>query len=289
MKFDTKDFRVRAGHKVRLKHHPTKVAPLYESAKHYKQLLQEAVEELSALQQLFYAANEEALLLIFQGMDAAGKDGVIGHVMSGVNPEGCEVVSFKQPSTEELTHDFLWRTTQHLPARGRIGIFNRSYYEEVLVVRVHPELLRAEGLPPPAIADGGLWAGRYRSIVELERHLQRNGTRIIKFFLNLSKAEQRRRFLARIDRPEKNWKLSMADIKERKRWSEYQRAYEICLAETATKDAPWYVVPADDKKNARLMVSGIVRHALRDLKMSYPRAGRGRREELRSIRRLLAK
>jgi PPK2 family polyphosphate:nucleotide phosphotransferase len=289
VKIAVRDFQVPAGRKVRLKRWPTATAPLYKSEKQYKQLLEESVEELSALQQLLYAAPRHALLLIFQGMDAAGKDGVIRHVMSGVNPQGCEVFSFKEPTPEELSHDFLWRTTRRLPARGRIGIFNRSYYEEVLIVRVHPRLLRAEGLPPETLADPALWPDRYRSIVHLERHLRRSGTRVLKFFLHLSKEEQRQRFLARIDRPEKNWKLSLADIKGRKRWDDYQRAYEDCLAATSTKGAPWHIVPADDKKNARLIVSGIVRHELRGLKLAYPRVSPGRRQELRSIRALLAK
>ena len=289
MKIAAKDFQVPAGRKVRLKRWPTAVKPLYHSDKHYRKLLHESVEELSALQELFYAAHRHALLLIFQGMDAAGKDGVIRHVMSGVNPQGCEVFSFKEPTAEERSHDFLWRTTQRLPARGRIGIFNRSYYEEVLIVRVHPHLLRAEGLPPETLADPMLWPDRYRSIVHLEQHLRRSGTRVLKFFLHLSKEEQRQRFLARIDRPEKNWKLSLADIKERARWTDYVGAYEDCLTATASKAAPWHVVPADDKKNAQLIVSGIIREALRGMKMSYPRSSHGRRRELRAIRALLAK
>ena len=289
MKITAKDFQVSPGRRVRLERRPTAIKPLYRSEKHYKKLLQESVEELSALQQLFYASRRHALLLIFQGMDAAGKDGVIRHVMSGVNPQGCEVFSFKEPTAEELSHDFLWRTTQRLPARGRIGIFNRSYYEEVLIVRVHPPLLRAEGLPPETLADSRLWPHRYRSIVHLEQHLRRSGTRVLKFFLHISKEEQRKRFLARIDRPDKNWKLSLADIKERSRWPDYQAAYEACLAATATKGAPWYIVPADDKQNARLIVSGLVRQALRKMKLSFPRPSHGRRRELRAIRALLAK
>jgi len=289
MKIALKDFRVRVGHKVRLKKWPTDIAPLYRSEKHYAKLLQESVGELSALQQLLYASGRHAVLLIFQAMDAAGKDGAIGHVMSGVNPQGCSVFSFKEPSAEEQAHDFLWRTTRCLPERGRIGIFNRSYYEEVLILRVHPELLRAERLPPEALEKKTLWAGRYRSIVDLEQHLDRNGTRIIKFFLHLSKEEQRRRFLARIDQPDKNWKFSIADIRERKRWHDYMRAYEACLGATTTAAAPWYVVPADDKNNARLIVSQIIRRIVGELKMSYPRVSRGRRRELRSIRALLTK
>jgi PPK2 family polyphosphate:nucleotide phosphotransferase len=251
--------------------------------------LKEHVEELSALQQLHYASNHYALLLIFQGMDAGGKDGAIRHVMSGVNPQGCEVFSFKQPTADELEHDFLWRTTRHLPERGRIGIFNRSYYEEVLVVRVHPEILRCQGLPDELLGEKSIWKGRYRSIVDLEEHLHRNGTRIIKFFLHLSKNEQRKRFLERIDEPDKNWKFSLADIHERKYWPHYMKAYEDCLNATSTHHVPWYVIPADDKDNARLIISQIVLDTLRDLKMAYPKTTAKRWRELKSIRKLLAK
>jgi PPK2 family polyphosphate:nucleotide phosphotransferase len=205
--------------------------------------------------------------------------------MSGVNPEGCEVFSFKQPSEEELKHDFLWRTNRHLPERGRIGIFNRSYYEEVLVVRVHPEILRSQGLPEELLDEKNIWQERYRSIVGMEEHLHRNGTRIIKFFLHLSKGEQRKRFLERIDEPDKNWKFSLADIHERKYWPHYMKAYEACLDATGTHHAPWHVVPADDKKNARLIVSRIVVDALTELKMAYPRTTAKRRRELKSIRK----
>jgi PPK2 family polyphosphate:nucleotide phosphotransferase len=289
MKINSKDFRVRPGGKVKLGKWPTKAKPICKSKKGYHKLLKEHVEELSALQQLHYASNHYALLLIFQGMDAGGKDGAIRHVMSGVNPQGCEVFSFKQPTADELEHDFLWRTTRHLPERGRIGIFNRSYYEEVLVVRVHPEILRCQGLPDELLGEKSIWKGRYRSIVDLEEHLHRNGTRIIKFFLHLSKAEQRKRFLERIDEPDKNWKFSLADIHERKFWPHYMKAYEDCLNATSTHHVPWYVVPADDKDNARLIVSRIVLDALNDLKMSYPKTTAKRRRELKSIRKLLAK
>ena len=241
---------------------------------------------MSSLQQLLYGSNRYALLLVFQGMDAAGKDGAIRHVMSGVNPQGCEVVSFKQPSAEELEHDFLWRSTQRLPGRGRIGIFNRSYYEEVLVVRVHPEILRGEGLAEE-LRDKDVWEHRYRSIVDLERHLDCNGTRIIKIFLHLSKEEQRKRFLARIDDADKNWKFSLADIHERKYWKEYTEAFEDCLRATSTRHAPWYCVPADDKDDARLIVSQIVLDALDGLKMSYPKTTAKRRKELLAIRKEL--
>uniref|UniRef100_E6PTV2 Putative polyphosphate kinase n=1 Tax=mine drainage metagenome TaxID=410659 RepID=E6PTV2_9ZZZZ len=277
------------GKKVKLKKWPTVVKPVYQSKEQYQKLLAEHVAQLSALQQLHYASNRYAVLLIFQAMDAAGKDGAIKHVMSGVNPQGCQVFSFKHPSATELEHDFLWRTTRDLPERGRIGIFNRSYYEEVLIVRVHPEILRSEGLPSELLDEKTIWQERYRSIVDLENHLTRNGTRIIKFFLHLSKEEQRKRFLDRIDEPEKNWKFSLADIHERKYWAQYMKAYEACLNATSTDRAPWYVVPADDKENARLIVSRIVVDALSELKLAYPRAGTKRRRELKSIRELLAK
>jgi len=287
MKINSKDFRVPPGKAVNLEKSPTHVAPVYRSQKQYHKLIEDHVESLSSLQQLHYASNRYALLLIFQGMDAAGKDGAIRHVMSGVNPQGCEVFSFKQPSTEELEHDFLWRTTRRLPERGRIGIFNRSYYEEVLVVRVHPELLRSQGLSDELLDEKTIWRERYRSIVDLEEHLHRNGTRIIKFFLHLSKAEQRKRFLKRIDEPDKNWKFSLSDTHERKYWKHYLKAYEACLSATSTHHAPWHVVPADDKENARLIVSQIVLDALNALKMTYPKTTAKRRRELKSIRKRL--
>jgi PPK2 family polyphosphate:nucleotide phosphotransferase len=287
MKINSKDFR--AGKKVDLSEWPTAVKPFFKSKKEYKELLEKHVAELSSLQQLLYASNRYALLLIFQGMDSAGKDGAIRHVMSGVNPQGCEVFSFKQPSAEELEHDFLWRTTRCLPQRGRIGIFNRSYYEEVLVVRVHRELLRGEGLSEELRDDKSFWADRYRSIVDAEEHLHRNDTRILKFFLHLSKDEQRKRFLQRIDDPDKNWKFSLADIHERKYWKDYRHAFEACLTATSTHHSPWYVVPADDKENARLIVSQIVLDALGELKMAYPTTTAKRRRELQSIRELLTK
>jgi PPK2 family polyphosphate:nucleotide phosphotransferase len=289
MKIAIKEFRVREGDKVHLKEWPTRVEPCYKSKQHYESLLAEHVEKLSARQSLLYAQNQHALLLIFQAMDAAGKDGAIKHVMSGVNPQGCQVFSFKQPSAEEMEHDFLWRTNRCLPERGHIGIFNRSYYEEVLVVRVHPELLRRQGLPEEDIDDEKIWPHRYRSILELEKHLHRNGTRIVKFFLHLSKEEQRRRFLARLDNPDKNWKFSRADLAERKRWKDYQHAYEACLTATSTKVAPWYVVPADDKANARLIISRVILDTLGELKMSYPKPDKGHQKELNSIRKLLEK
>jgi PPK2 family polyphosphate:nucleotide phosphotransferase len=282
-RISSKDFRVGQGEVVHLHKWPTKVKPVYKSKEQYKKLLKEHVAELSKLQQLHYASNRYALLLIFQGMDAAGKDGAIRHVMSGVNPEGCEISSFKQPSADELEHDFLWRTNRKLPERGRIGIFNRSYYEEVLVIRVHPEMLLKQGLAEELRDDKEIWQGRYRSMVDLESHLERNGTKTIKIFLHLSEPEQRRRFLERIDEPDKNWKFSAADIHERKFWKHYTSAYEECLSATSTHHAPWFVVPADDKENARLIVSQIVLDALGDLKMAYPKATKKRRLELKAI------
>ena len=289
MKINSKDFRVREGDEVNLKKWPTLVDPVYKSKEQYQKLLGEHVAELSSQQQLLYASNRHAVLLIFQAMDAAGKDGAIRHVMSGVNPQGCQVFSFKHPSAGELQHDFLWRTTRDLPERGRIGIFNRSYYEEVLIVRVHPEILLSEGIPDAPYDDKTVWHGRYRSIVNFERHLHTNGTRIIKFFLHLSEEEQRKRFLARIDEPEKNWKFSNADIEERKFWKHYMKAYEQCLSATSTGNSPWYVVPADDKENARLIVSQIVLETFEELKMTYPKTSAKRRRELQLIRKRLAK
>jgi PPK2 family polyphosphate:nucleotide phosphotransferase len=289
MKIHSKKFRIPPGKKIDLKGWPTIVKPFCKSKKQYQGLLEKQVEELSSLQQLHYASNRYALLLVFQGIDAAGKDGAIRHVMSGINPQGCDVFSFKQPSAEELEHDFLWRATYRLPERGRIAIFNRSYYEEVLVVRVHPEILRNEGLSEELRDEKTIWKERYRSIVDLEEHLHRNGTRIIKFFLHLSKDEQRKRFLERIDEPDKNWKFSLADIHERKYWERYREAFEDCLNATSTHHAPWYVVPADDKENARLIVSRIILDALKGLKMAYPKTTEKRRLELQSIRKQLAK
>lgn len=288
MKIHTKDFRVKPGEKVKLDEWPTQVQPYYKSKKQYQKLLQEDVKELSVLQQLQYASNRYAVLLIFQGMDASGKDGIIKHVMSGVNPQGCEVYSFKQPSAEELEHDFLWRTNYRLPERGRIGIFNRSYYEEVLVVRVHPKLLIAQGLSNELQNDKNIWEKRYRSIVDLEDHLYNNDTRIIKFFLHLSKDEQRKRFLERIDNPNKNWKFSLSDIQERKYWNDYIKAYEACLNATSTQQSPWHVIPADDKGNARLIVSQIVLEAFSSLKMEYPKATKEHQKELEKIRKKLS-
>ncbi|CCU72175.1 ADP-polyphosphate phosphotransferase [Thalassolituus oleivorans] len=287
MNIKTSEFKVPEGIAVDLSRLPTQVEPVYRSKKEYKELLAEQVAALSAQQQLQYADNSHSLLLIFQAMDAAGKDGVIKHVMSGVNPQGCQVFSFKHPSAQELDHDFLWRTTQCLPERGRIGIFNRSYYEEVLIVRVHPEILKNQKLPDSLLNDDAIWPNRYKSIVDFEQHMHRNGTKVIKFFLHLSKDEQRKRFIDRIDQPEKNWKFTIADINERQHWDDYMRAYESCLSATSTECSPWYVVPADDKKNARLIVSQVILDAYKDMDMKYPETSEERRQELLSIREQL--
>ena len=287
MKITVKNFQVQPGEKLKLEKRSTRVKPFYKSKKQYHKILEGHIEELSALQYLHYASNRYAMLVIFQAMDAAGKDGAIRHVMSGVNPQGCQVFSFKQPSVEELEHDFLWRTIKCLPERGRIGIFNRSYYEEVLIARVHPEILSGQGLPDELLDVRTIWQERFASIVNFEEHLHRNGTRIIKIFLHLSKDEQRNRFLARVDEPEKNWKFNLADIHERTYWQQYIEVYEACLNETSTGHAPWHVVPADDKENARLIVSQIILDTLNDLKMEYPKTSAKRRRELKSIRKLL--
>jgi PPK2 family polyphosphate:nucleotide phosphotransferase len=289
MIIQSNDFQVPEGATVDLNKWPTRVKAFYPSKEQYKKRLNNHIEGLSSLQRLLYASNRYSLLIIFQAMDAAGKDSAIRHVMSGVNPQGCQVFSFTHPSAEELDHDFLWRTTQALPERGRIGIFNRSYYEEVLIVRVHPEILRSQGLPDELLDEQILWQDRYRSIRDLESHLYRNGTRILKFFLHLSEEEQRKRFLQRIDEPEKNWKFSLADIKERKYWNQYMQAYEACLSATSTEIAPWYIVPADDKQNARLIISHVIVETLQSLNMRYPQPTKARRKELQAIRKRLAK
>jgi PPK2 family polyphosphate:nucleotide phosphotransferase len=281
------DYQIRPGEDFTLGDRPTKVKRFFKSKKKYHKLLKEQVDELKEQQRMHYASDRQAVLIIFQAMDAAGKDGAIRHVMSGVNPQGCQVFSFKQPSAEELDHDFLWRTTRRLPERGRIGIFNRSYYEEVLIVRVHPELLQNQKLPAGTIASQAIWEERYRSIIDMEAHLQRNGMRIIKFFLHLSKDEQRERFIARIDDPDKNWKFSLADVSERKRWDDYMEAYEACLKATSTADAPWHVVPADSKKNARLIISHIILETMKDLGLSYPEVSKARVKALQEIRECL--
>jgi PPK2 family polyphosphate:nucleotide phosphotransferase len=288
-KIHAADYRVPEGKKIDLGDWPTKVKPVYRSRAEYKSLLRAHIEKLSERQSRLYASNQYALLVIFQALDAAGKDSAIKHVMSGVNPQGCQVFSFKHPGPEELAHDFLWNATRRLPERGKIGIFNRSYYEEVLILRVHPEILRAENLPPALEHKETLWRDRYRSIVNFEDHLHRNGTRIVKFFLHLSWEEQRRRFLKRIDQPAKNWKFSAADIRERGFWKQYTKAFEACLGATSTRTAPWYVVPADDKETAQLIVSHVILNTLRDLNLAYPALGPERRRELEAARQVLLK
>ena len=252
-----------------------------------KQLLEHSTEQLAELQDMHYAQDRWALLLIFQAMDAAGKDSTIKHVMSGVNPQGCEVFSFKAPSNEELDHDYLWRTSRAMPARGTIGIFNRSYYEEVLVVRVHPQLLQAQKLPPECV-DKKIWKQRFEDISAFERYAARNGTAIRKFFLHVSRQEQKRRFLARLDEPEKNWKFSADDVRERSYWDDYQRCYEEAIRQTASKHAPWFVVPADHKWFTRLVVSSVVVHALEGMKLSYPQMSPEKQRALAGARRELA-
>lgn len=295
MKSICRKFRVDVDEAVDLKQRPTLVDAVYASKREYRQLLGEHVVRLGKLQQLLYASNRHAMLIIFQSMDAGGKDGCIRHVMSGVNPQGCDVFSFAHPSAAELRHDFLWRTTRELPERGKIAIFNRSYYEEVLIVRVHPEILRGEALPDRAADHESdaepdtekIWRHRFRSINDLERHLQGNGTRIVKFLLHISKSEQRSRLLDRIDTPEKNWKIRSADIEERKYWKRYRKAYEACLSATSTREAPWHVIPADDKLNARLFVSEIILEALEGLDMSLPETTAARQMELLAMRKQL--
>lgn len=287
MSIDTSAFRVPEGETVKLRHRPTIVAPHYHSKLDYEAALSGHIAEMDHLQQRLYADGGQALLIIFQAMDAAGKDGVIRHVMSGVNPQGCQVNSYKHPSAQELQHDFLWRCTRDLPERGKIGIFNRSYYEEVLIVRVHPEILKAQGLGAGTEDAARTWRHRYRSINGLERHLHENSTRIVKFFLHLSKTEQKKRFLERIEEPHKNWKFSIADIQERAFWDDYMTAYEACLSATSTAHAPWYVVPADDKRNARLIVSRVIVETLESMKLRFPETDGPRRTELDAVKAAL--
>jgi PPK2 family polyphosphate:nucleotide phosphotransferase len=288
MKIDVNAYIPGEGKAVDLGLWATRVKPLCKSKKLYQEALQDQVERLSKQQRLLYASNRHALLVVFQAMDTAGKDSAIRHVMSGVNPQGCQVFSYQHPSSQELQHDFLWRTTRDLPERGRIGIFNRSYYEEVLIVRVHSDLLDSERVPDTGV-DELVWQGRYRSILDMEKHLHANGTRIVKIFLHISKEEQRKRLLARIDEPDKNWKFSKADITERKFWDAYMQAYGQALSATSTNHSPWFIVPADNKHDARLIVSQIVLDALEGLKMRYPEVNAARRQELAAIRKQLEK
>ena len=279
-------FIVTKGKDFKLKDHPTARENWKASKKETKKLLQKGTELLRDQQEKLYAQDQRGVLLIFQAMDAAGKDGAIKHVMSGINPQGCQVYSFKSPSPEELDHDFLWRTTKSLPERGRIGIFNRSYYEEVLVVRVHPEYLQKQKLPPELVTKD-IWTDRFEEINAFERYLARNGYVIRKFFLNVSKKEQKRRFLERLELEEKNWKFSLADAKERGFWEKYMEAYEDMIQHTATPHAPWVVVPADDKPLARLIVAAAVVDAMQDMKLAFPKVSEAQKAELAAARKAL--
>jgi len=284
VKIDSNLFRLGFEEKLDLTEKPTSIEPLFKSARQYKKILKNHVKDLSALQRLHYAADRCALLLIFQGMDTAGKDGVIRQVMSGINPQGVKVWSFKEPSNEELRHDFLWRTTNRLPERGQIAIYNRSYYEEVVVVRVHPELLLKQKIPDQLLNKETFWMDRYRSITDFEEHLHRNGTHVVKIFLHLSKDEQAKRLVDRIDSPEKNWKVNNSDFYNRDFWDSYMKAYETCLNATSSEDAPWFIVPADNKENARLIVSQVVLDWFQGLNLEYPKVTKNRRQELLAFR-----
>jgi PPK2 family polyphosphate:nucleotide phosphotransferase len=280
-------FIVPFGRKIKLSRYDPGFSGKFASKDDAEHKLVEDIKALAALQDVLYAQDTYALLLIFQAMDAAGKDGVIEHIMSGVNPQGCQVYSFKTPSQEELDHDFMWRSMKALPERGRIGIFNRSYYEEVLIVRVHPEILDGQRFPEKEKRDGELWKHRYEDINSIERYLTRNGIVILKFFLNVSKREQKRRFLERIDQPEKNWKFSFGDIRERERWNEYMKAYEDMLNATSTPWAPWYVIPADKKWFTRVAVADIVLSKLKSLNLLYPEVSDAHRRELLKAKKIL--
>lgn len=288
MEVDISEFIVCEGEPLQLSGRPTLVDPFYEDKKDYRRALAEQLDDLKERQRMLYAQDRHSILLVFQGMDTAGKDGAIRHVMSGVNPSGCQVFSFKRPTSLELDHDWMWRTSCRMPERGRIGIFNRSYYEEVLVVRVHPSILTdVQRIPLERLDMEHVWAERFSDIRNFEDYATRNGTTIVKFFLHVSKAEQRRRFIERIDRPEKRWKFVEADLRERGYWDDYQRAYEDALAATSTACCPWYVVPADDKKNARLIVSSVVRETLASLPLRFPEPPLDHGEFLARARSLL--
>lgn len=281
-----KTYRVESGKQFRLKDFDPADTGHLRSKEHAEDALQKGIVRTAELQDKLYAQDTWALLLIFQAMDAAGKDGIIKHVMTGINPQGCQVYSFKAPSEPELQHDFLWRTTRSMPERGHIGIFNRSYYEEVLVVRVHPEILKSQKTPPSLVGKN-IWEERFEDIRCFERHMARSGTVIRKFFLNVSKKEQKKRFLARLDEPEKNWKFSAADIRERQCWDDYQKAYEEMIGNTATEHAPWYVVPADNKWFTRLVVSTVVVDTLESLDLAYPKVDEAKRKELEAAKKIL--
>jgi PPK2 family polyphosphate:nucleotide phosphotransferase len=281
-------FRVDNGKHFKLKNFDSADTGHWRSKEHAEEALQDSVARMAELQDKLYAQDRWALLLVFQAMDAAGKDGAIKHVMTGVNPQGCQVYSFKSPSDLELQHDFLWRTTRDLPERGHIGIFNRSYYEEVLVVRVHPEILESQKTPA-SLCGKHIWEERFEDIRCFERHMARSGTVIRKFFLHLSKKEQKRRFLARLEEPEKNWKFSAADIRERERWDDYQHAYEDMIRNTSSKEAPWYVVPADNKWFTRLVVSTVIVDTLQSLDLAYPNVDEAKKKELEAAKKSLSK
>ena len=282
----SKPYRVEHGKKFRLKDYDPDDTAKLESEERAKELLAKGIARMVELQDKLYAQQRWGLLLIFQAMDAAGKDGVIKRVMSGINPQGCQVYSFKQPSTEELNHDFMWRTMRCLPERGRIGIFNRSHYEEVLIVRVHPEILASERIPPSLVGKN-IWEERFQDIRAWERYLSRNGFVIRKFFLNLSKKEQKKRFLSRLDEPKKNWKFSTGDLHEREHWDDYMKAYEEMIANTSTPEAPWYVIPADHKWFTHLAVSAAIVETLDDLNLSYPKVDAQKQKELEAAKKAL--
>lgn len=288
MDINPDDYRIFPDKPFRLKDAPTQVPSLYDSKDDYKRKLDEHVEELDELQEKLYSSASHSVLFVFQAMDAAGKDSTIRAVFSGINPQGCNVSSFKKPTPVELAHDFLWRSTSQLPRRGMIGVFNRSYYEEVLVVRVHPQLLAAQNIPDAPTSDM-VWQQRYHSINEFEAHLSRNGTRVVKFFLNVSKKEQGERLLDRIETARKNWKFDPNDIYERGFWPQYMDAYENCLNSTSTETAPWYAVPADDKQNMRLIVAGIVLQTLQQLDLKFPKVDETQLKAMKQAREALKK
>jgi PPK2 family polyphosphate:nucleotide phosphotransferase len=280
-------FRIHAGEKLNLKKHPTDFTGDYGDKAEAKLDLARNVERLAELQEVLYAQNKYALLIVLQAMDAAGKDGLISHVMSGINPQGVQVVSFKQPSSEELEHDFLWRISKNLPERGKIGVFNRSHYEDVLVVRVHPEIIRSQPLPDEVKNDKNFWKKRFEQIRNFEKHLVENGTHILKFFLHLSKDEQKKQFLQRIDTPEKNWKFVDSDLKERGFWDDYMKAYQEAIQETSTDDAPWYVLPADKKWFTRTAASEIIRAKMESMDLQYPKVSAEQIKRLQEAKKIL--
>ena len=283
----TEKFLVTEGSKVDLKQHPTDFTGDYTDKKEAVKDLEKNVLRMDELQDVMYAQDVYSLLIIFQAMDAAGKDGVIEHVMSGLNPQGCHVVSFKQPSSEEMDHDYLWRCAKAAPERGKIGVFNRSHYEEVLIVRVHPQILQGQRLPPDIKNDKNIWKNRYRQIRNFEDHLAENGTHVIKFFLNVSKDEQKRRFLSRIEEKEKNWKFSMGDVKERSHWDDYMKAYKEAIEATSTEKSPWYILPADKKWFTRLAVSEIIVKKMESLDLHYPIVTEAHKAELLEAKKML--